>query len=79
MCLAVPSQVIEIQGTRGRVSVDGMIREASLMLLDEVQVGDYVIVHAGFAISRMDADAARETLADLRGLLDKSPPLPDPA
>jgi hydrogenase expression/formation protein HypC len=82
MCLAVPSKIIEIQDTVARVSVDGVTREASLLLLDDVKVGDYVIVHAGFAISRLDEDAARQTLADIRQILAmdaarKGPQAPD--
>ncbi len=69
MCLAVPSQIIEIQDTVARVSVDGVIRETSLLLLDDVKIGDYVIVHAGFAINKLDEDAALQTLADMRQML----------
>ena len=71
MCLAVPSKIIEInQATSiGTVDVDGVTREASLMLLDDVKTGDYVIVHAGFAISKIDTQSAEQTLADLREML----------
>ncbi|MFU8768128.1 MAG: HypC/HybG/HupF family hydrogenase formation chaperone [Desulfotignum sp.] len=69
MCLAVPSKIIEIQGSLAKVAVDGVVRETSLLLLDDVKIGDYVIVHAGFAISRLDEDAARQTLADMRRIL----------
>jgi hydrogenase expression/formation protein HypC len=69
MCLAVPSKIIEINGNVARVDVDGVVREASIMLLDDVEIGDYVIVHAGFAISRVDEAAAIQTLEDMRGIL----------
>ncbi|MCA1786573.1 MAG: HypC/HybG/HupF family hydrogenase formation chaperone [Desulfobacteraceae bacterium] len=69
MCLAVPSKIIEIQGSLARVEVDGVVRETSLLLLDDAKIGDYVIVHAGFAISRLDEDAALQTLADMRQIL----------
>lgn len=69
MCLAVPSKIIEIQGSLAKVAVDGVVRETSLLLLDDVKIGDYVIVHAGFAISLLDEDAARQTLADMRRIL----------
>ena len=69
MCLAVPSKIIEIQGDLAKVSVDGVIRETSLALLEDSKIGDYVIVHAGFAISRLDESAARQTLADMRQIL----------
>ncbi len=73
MCLAVPSKIIEINGDLGKVDVDGVIRETSLMLLDDPKIGEYVIVHAGFAISRMDEEAALKTLADMRAILAQDP------
>ncbi|HSO20535.1 MAG TPA: HypC/HybG/HupF family hydrogenase formation chaperone [Desulfosarcina sp.] len=66
MCLAIPSKVIEIDNGMATIDVEGVRRAASLMLLDDVVVGDYVIVHAGFAIQRLDADAAAESLTLLR-------------
>ena len=69
MCLAVPSRIIEINDKVARVDVDGVVRQASLMLLDDVKIGDYVIVHAGFAISRLDEEAALQTLEDMRTIL----------
>jgi hydrogenase expression/formation protein HypC len=60
-------QVIGIEGDLALTQVDGVKREASLMLLDqEVKVGDFVIVHAGFAISRLDEEEARATLELMR-------------
>ncbi len=69
MCLAVPSKITEINDTVGIVDVDGVTREASLMLLEDVKIGDYVIVHAGFAISKIDKESAEQTLADMREIL----------
>ena len=66
MCLAVPSKIVRIRDARAMVEVDGVRRETSLALLDDVAVGDYVIVHAGFAIQKLDEDAAKETLALMR-------------
>jgi len=60
-------QVVNIDGTDIVAEIDGVKREASLMILDdEVMVGDFVIVHAGFAISKLDEQEARETLAMMR-------------
>jgi hydrogenase expression/formation protein HypC len=60
-------QVISIEGDLAMTEVDGVKREASLMLLDQdVVVGDFVIIHAGFAISKLDQEDARETLALMR-------------
>lgn len=71
MCLGVPMQIISIEGTDAVAEIDGVRREASLMLLDEaVAEGDYVIVHAGFAITRLDEAEALETLAIMREIFD---------
>ncbi len=70
MCLAVPSKIIEINDTVAKVDVDGVVRETSIMLLDDVKIGDYVIVHAGFAISKVDKTNAEQTLTDMRTILD---------
>ncbi len=66
MCLAIPSRIVEIKDRMAVIDVDGVRRECSLLLLEDASVGDWVIVHAGFAISRIDEEAARETLALLR-------------
>ncbi len=70
MCLAIPSKVTKIENSVGIIDVDGVTREASLLLLDDVKVGDYVIVHAGFAINKIDEEAALETLADMRKIVN---------
>jgi hydrogenase expression/formation protein HypC len=66
MCLAIPSRIIEINNGMAVVDVEGVRREASLLLLEHPKVGDYVIVHAGFAIHTIDEEEARETLKILR-------------
>lgn len=66
MCLAIPSKITAINGEMATIDVDGVRREASLMLLEAADVGDYVIVHAGFAIQKLDEAAALETLKLLR-------------
>lgn len=63
MCLGVPMRILSKDGDAIIAEVDGVQKEASIMLLgEEVAIGDYVIVHAGFAISRLDAEYALETL-----------------
>lgn len=64
-------QVIDIQGNLALTEVDGVRRQARLDLLPEVTVGDYVLVHAGLAISRLDPAEAQETLTLLRQLADE--------
>jgi hydrogenase expression/formation protein HypC len=66
MCIAIPSKITKIENEMATIDVDGVQREASLLLLADAQVGDYVIVHAGFAIQKLDTQAARETLALLK-------------
>ncbi len=66
MCLAIPSRITKIENNMATIDVEGVQREASLLLLEDARVGDYVIVHAGFAIQKLDESAARETLDLLR-------------
>jgi hydrogenase expression/formation protein HypC len=63
MCLGVPMKIVSREGDSIVAEVDGVRKEASVMLLaEDVSVGDYVIVHAGFAISRLDQAYAEETI-----------------
>jgi len=70
MCLGVPMQVKTIREGLAVCEIDGVQREASLMMVDGVHVGDYVLIHAGFAIERIDEAEARLTLDVLRAALD---------
>ena len=70
MCLAVPAKVIEIRDALGKVELSGVTRDVSLMLLPEAEVGDFVLVHAGFAMQIVDEQSAEETnalLAEMNG------------
>lgn len=62
MCLSIPAQIIEIVNQMATVEVGGVTRQASLVLLPQAATGDYVLVHAGFAISMVDKAEALETL-----------------
>lgn len=67
MCVGVPMQVVSRDGDDIVAEIDGVRRSASLMMLgDEVKVGDFLIIHAGFAISKLDEEEARETLRLMR-------------
>jgi hydrogenase expression/formation protein HypC len=66
MCLAIPSKIVKIENEMALIDVDGVQREASLLLLENPAVGDWVIVHAGFAIHKIDEEAAQESLNILR-------------
>ncbi|WP_432822624.1 HypC/HybG/HupF family hydrogenase formation chaperone, partial [Trichloromonas sp.] len=54
MCLAIPMQVIRIDGDTAICEIDGVKREASLMMVEDVQVGDFLLIHAGFAMEKLD-------------------------
>lgn len=69
MCLAVPMQVKEMEGDTAVCEIDGVRREASMMLVDGVEIGDYVLIHAGFAIERLDTADAEETIRLFREVL----------
>jgi hydrogenase expression/formation protein HypC len=80
MCLAVPGKIMSIDATRadpllrtGKVSFAGMIREVSLAYVPETKVGDYVIVHVGFAISQLDEQEAERIFEDLQQIAAHSP------
>lgn len=62
MCLSVPAKIIEIEGDKAKVSIGGTIVEAGLHLVEDVKIGDYVLVHTGFAIQKISEEEAKETL-----------------
>jgi len=65
MCLAVPMEVVEVDGRRARVRSAGLELDVAIDLVEGVRPGDYLIVHAGFAIQVLPPEEARETLAIL--------------
>jgi hydrogenase expression/formation protein HypC len=66
MCLAIPALVKSINGHQAEVDIEGITRQVSIQLTPEVKVGDYVLLHTGYAISVIDEDEAKETLQLLR-------------
>jgi hydrogenase expression/formation protein HypC len=67
MCLAIPAEVVHVEDEMATVRVGDALRKASLMLLPEgAELGDYVIVHAGFALHKVDPEEAKESLRLLR-------------
>jgi hydrogenase expression/formation protein HypC len=71
MCLAVPGKILSLTGDdplfrTGRVSFGGIVREVSLAYTPQAKIDDYVIVHAGFAISKVDEEEAQKTLRYLQ-------------
>ncbi len=78
MCLAIPGRIetlIESDSLsrHGTVNFGGITRDVNLSLVPEAGIGDYVIVHVGVALSRLDEEAARQTLEDISRLLDSAP------
>jgi hydrogenase expression/formation protein HypC len=68
MCLGIPGMIISIEGSNAKVTVAGAKKDCSLRLLPDAKVGEFVIVHAGFAIERIDREKAEETLRLIEGL-----------
>jgi len=66
MCLAIPMKVIEIKGNTATVEQEGVSRAARIDFLSDLQVGDYVLIHAGIAIEQLDPEEAEETLRLIR-------------
>ena len=73
MCLAVPALIKSIDGDESEVELGGVSRRASLMLTPEAKVGDYVLLHAGYAINIVDQSEAEETLSLLREMAQAVP------
>ncbi|MCR4376692.1 MAG: HypC/HybG/HupF family hydrogenase formation chaperone [Rhodospirillales bacterium] len=64
MCLAIPAKVVKLLGDgMADIELEGVVKEVSLDLLDGIEVGDYVIIHVGYALARLDPEEAERTLA----------------
>ncbi|ACL03709.1 MULTISPECIES: HypC/HybG/HupF family hydrogenase formation chaperone [Desulfatibacillum] len=72
MCLAIPSKIVDIQGVVGTIDLEGVTRTINMALLENARVGDYVLVHAGFAISVIDEAEAAQSLDLIRELAEAS-------
>lgn len=72
MCLAIPLKIVSIKGKMGIGELGGVKRKVSLILLDKVKVGEYVLLHAGFAISRIETKEAEELLQLFREMNEVS-------
>ncbi|MHA1798212.1 MAG: HypC/HybG/HupF family hydrogenase formation chaperone [Candidatus Helarchaeota archaeon] len=80
MCLAIPAKVLEIDGDTAKVDFGGIQKKIIITLLDSVNVGEYVIVHAGYAIEVQSAEIAEETLKMMNDYVNEqlNAPGPDP-
>jgi hydrogenase expression/formation protein HypC len=72
MCLSIPAKIVQIENNLAKAEVGGLLREISIDLCPEVAVGEYVLIHAGFAIQRLDEKEAVETLDLLKQLAGSS-------
>lgn len=62
MCLAIPMKIVKIEGDRATVEISGVKKEVNLTLIEDPKLNDYVLIHAGYAIEKLDEGEARETL-----------------
>ncbi len=69
MCVAVPCKVVTTDGTKAVVDAGGAQREINIMLIENLSIGDYVLVHAGFAIAKVERETAEDTLSLLESYL----------
>ncbi len=73
MCLSVPAKILNIEGPNAQATIGGSIINVSLQLVENIEIGDYVLVHTGFALEKIDAKTARETLAMLTSMVEENP------
>jgi hydrogenase expression/formation protein HypC len=76
MCLSVPAQVIRIEGQMADVSIGGAVFKAGLHMVEDVKTGDYILLHAGFAIQKISEKEALETIRLLKEIEDIEEDLP---
>jgi len=70
MCLSLPAQIIKIEGQMAEVSIGGAIFQAGLPMVENVKVGDYILLHAGFAIQKISEKEALETINLFKEMYD---------
>jgi len=68
MCLSVPAKIIEIDGEIAKASIGGSIIEIGLQLVENISIGDYVLVHTGYALEKIDEEEAEKTIKMLKEL-----------
>lgn len=71
MCLSVPAEVLSINGDRSRVSVGGVEYNAGLQLVEDVSVGDFILIHSGYAIQKIDKEEAEKTFELFNSIIEK--------
>lgn len=74
MCLSIPAKILSINGDKARVSVGGAEYDAALNLLEDVKVGDYILLHSGFGIQKINEKEAAEMIQLLNEVIQKEKP-----
>ena len=74
MCLAIPARVVTVEGDTAKVDFGGVTRPVSIAFLENIEIGDYVIVHTGYAIQKMDREEAEKTLELWHEILSSEEP-----
>lgn len=69
MCLGIPAKIIEIEGDYAKADIDGVFIKIGLQLITNPQIGDYVIVHAGYALEKIVKEEADETIKNIKSIL----------
>jgi hydrogenase expression/formation protein HypC len=72
MCLSIPAKILSIDGQTAKASVGGAIVNASLHLVDDAEVGDYILIHTGFALQKISEEEALETIRLIRDLQNEA-------
>ncbi len=72
MCLSIPAKILSIEGTTAKASVGGAIVNASLHLVDDAAVGDYILIHTGFALQKISEEEALETIRMIQDLQNEN-------
>ena len=72
MCYAIPAKIIEIHGDTAKVDYGGVLKTVNISLLASVKKGDYILIHAGFAIERLEKQSAEESLQLIREMMELS-------
>ena len=68
MCLSIPAKILSVEGNTAKASVGGAVVNTSLHLVDDIQVGDYVLIHTGFALQKISEEEALETIRIIEDL-----------
>jgi len=69
MCLGIPAKIIEIEGDYAKADIDGAFIKIGLQLINNPRIGDYVIVHTGYALEKIDKEEADETIKNIKSIL----------